>query len=179
LDNRLSLELSRIIVHFKPVSTYYLLLIYAAGLLTTTVLFADLNTNTGQPSFIGIIWVLAGMATDLPLILIYHIRCSCIFSAHRIRLNILKGVTTLVFITVATFFSLMLIHNFYTLFVPEGTWKPQFHLLFLPILDTIMPLYLCISESLFVTKFLKAIHGEKRIKNRYKYILLSYTVVYF
>jgi xanthosine utilization system XapX-like protein len=100
--------MSRIIVHFKPATTYYLLLVYAAGLFTTTVLFADLNVRGPKPAAISIAWTMAGMATDLPLILIYHIRCSCIFSASVFRLNILKGVTTLVFMLITTFFSLML-----------------------------------------------------------------------
>jgi hypothetical protein len=171
--------LSRIIVHFKPATTYYLLLVYAAGLITTTVLFADLNVNGPKPAAISIAWTMAGMATDLPLILIYHIRCSCIFSTSRFRLNILKAVTLLVFLLITSFFSLMLIHSFYVAFSPEGTWKPRFQTMFFPIIDTVMPLYLCISESLFVTQFLKAINGDKRVKNRYKFILLSYTVVRF
>jgi hypothetical protein len=140
--------LSRIIVHFKPMTTFYLLLIYATGLLTTCVLFADLNINGGQHPAVSIVWVLAGISTDLSLILIYHIRCSCVFATNRVHSNILKAVTTVWFITVASCFLLVLAEQLYTLFVPNGVWKPQFPTHVFPILDTIIPLYLCISESL-------------------------------
>jgi hypothetical protein len=143
--------LSKIIVKFTPTPTYYLLLMFTAGLLFTTGLWATVNT-TFQDPWSYFLWPLAGMMTDIPLILVYHIRSSCLFTLNR-EMKLALNIATAIFVGIVGGAHLTnLIQNFYYLVLPNGSWAYVGTTVY-PIVDVCIPLYLVGTESIFIIQF--------------------------
>jgi hypothetical protein len=170
--------LSKIVVKFTPTPTYYLLLILSSGLICYTGLFAALNTIPWpqHSKYEHLLWSYAAFATDLPLIFIYYIRTSCLFTLNREKELALKIVTG-IFVGIvggANFTNLVqILHNYV---VPLNNWA-WFGAVTLPMLDVSIPLYLFFSESIFIIKFFNSIVGDKEMKKTYKLVLFANTIV--
>ena len=159
------------IVRFKNHLTFYLLLVYTLGLLLTVFLFIDLNTK-GYPDNYGmLLWTSAGICTDIPLMLVYSVRCSCVFATNTKKLLALKIFTGLCVGIVGLGFSVLMAQHVCVI-VQKLPETPNLQRFVLPTIDVVIPMYLFIAEILFVIKFLNAVAGNEKVKNVYKFVML-------